>query len=189
MSIKGQEPIAQATTGGAAPRYPDFYTETALASELMIRLAGKPAGGGPVIPAGSTAGFPTVVVWVEAGSEVLVYLSSVKVKIALGIAAVSIDLECDQTGRQTLIVPLALGSPTDSAGLLAVTDDLPRGNGVLVARWGKAVQAAVWSVLLGLVKDFAAERQLSPIGLSTTGAQLQLHAGEALSVSVGGITG
>jgi hypothetical protein len=162
-------------------RYPDRFTEASLAAELSVRLTGKPAAGG-IFPTPVTEGRATAVVWVEAGSEVLVYLDSVKVRIAGNVLAVSIDLDSDQTGRTPLIVTLALGGTADPVGMLAVTDDLPRGNGLLAARWGGSVTSAVWGALLALLRDFAAERRLSPVGICISGAALQLVAGDPIAV-------
>jgi len=159
-------------------RYPERYSEATLGAELSTRLAGKLASGGSLV-----TGRATSVVWVDAGSEVMVYLDSVKVKIAGNVVAVSIDLESDQTGRTPLIVTLALGATGDLAGMLAVTDDLPRGNGLLAARWGGAVTSAVWSALLGLLQDFASERRLNPAGFAVMPGVLRLVADNPILIT------
>jgi hypothetical protein len=94
----------------------------------------------------------------------------------------SVDLETDQTGRTPLVVAFALGS-RDDAGLVAATDELPRGNGLLAARWGPALRAAAWASLLMLAQDHANERGAAPLGLALTGGQLHLHAGPDLRVA------
>jgi hypothetical protein len=152
---------------------PDNFGEGALVSALVPRLAGTPSDGSR--PA-SSAPPDDGVVWVDAGDEVLVHLSAAQVRILDGTLLVSIDLETDQTGRTPLTVALALGSATDPAGLVAVTDEFPRGNGQLAARWGPSIQAAVWSSLLGLSKDHAAERSKAPRGISAAPGLLSLHA-------------
>jgi hypothetical protein len=167
-------------------RYPERYSDATLAAELSIRLPGKPASGG-TLPLTAPGAHTPAVVWVDAGSEVVVYLDSVKVKIAGSTLMVSIDLECDQTGRTPLIATLALAAPGDPAGLLAVTDDLPRGNGVLAARWGGAVISAVWAAMLGLVQDFASERNLAPAGFAASNGMLLLIASEPIVVNTGGL--
>jgi hypothetical protein len=159
-------------------RYPDRYTELSLATELGIRLIGRSADGTP-LPS-STERPTQKVVWVDAGDEVLVHLDSINIKIIDGMLLVSIDLECDQTGRTALIVPLALGSGEVAAGMVATTEEFPRGNGLLASRWGAAVQAAVWGALLGLLNDFATERDLAAISFSATSGALSLTADEPL---------
>src|SRR5262245_10254939 len=158
-------------------KYPPRYDETSLGVELSTRIAGRPADGSPLIPGATRA---AKVIWVDAGDEVLVHLDSLRVAVRNRLVAVSIDLESDQTGRTPLVCTFALGDSTDPAGLFAVTNELPRGNGLLAARWGAAVQAAVWNSLLGLVKDHAGERNLAPLGLIAVDGALSLRAGDPI---------
>ena len=134
-------------------------------------MSGTPADGST--PPSSA---PAKVVWVQKGDEVLVHLDSMQIRIADNTLLVSIDLETDQSGRTPLVVPFALGTSGDLAGLIAVTDDIPRGNGLLAARWGKAVQSAAWSSLLALARDHATERDAAPHSITLAGGQLHLHA-------------
>jgi hypothetical protein len=111
-----------------------------------------------------------------------VHLDSTRVRILDRTLLVSVDLETDQTGRTPLVVALALGDAADPAGLIAVADALPRGNGLLAARWGQTLQSAVWASMLGLAFDHALERNQAPRGISVRAGQLQLHAGQPLQV-------
>jgi hypothetical protein len=160
-------------------KYPDRFTAPALAAELATRLTGSSATGGTV-PVNPTGAPNLAVVWVDAGSEVLVHLDSLQVRFVANTALFSIELECDQTGRTPLIVALALGGIDDPAGLIATTDEFPRGNGLLTARWGAAVQSAIWSSLLGLAQDFAAERKTTALGITVAGGVFQPVTGAAL---------
>jgi hypothetical protein len=117
------------------------------------------------------------------GDEVLIHLDSIRTRILDRMLLVSVDLETDQTGRTTMVVPLALGNATDAAGLVAVTDEYPRGNGLLASRWGKAVQAAVWSTMLSIAREHATERSAAPLGISASVGGMNLHAGPPLSVA------
>jgi hypothetical protein len=121
-----------------------------------------------------------MVIWVDRGDEVLVHLDSISIRISVGVLLVSVDLETDQTGRTPLVVTLALGVPGDPAGLVAVTDELPRGNGLLAARWGQTLQQAVWASLLQVAGDHAAERGLHPLGITASESFITLLAGPAL---------
>jgi hypothetical protein len=94
----------------------------------------------------------------------------------------SVDLETDQTGRTPLIVSLALSTGNDAGGLVAVTNELPHGNGSLAARWGPSLQAAVWASLLGLAQDFGATQNGAPRALTLAGGKLNLQAGPPLQV-------
>ncbi len=158
------------------PAVNDQYTPTQLASALAVRLVGTPADGS-LTPVTAPLG---PVIWVERGDEVLVHLESTQVRIQADSVLVSVDLETDQTGRQPLVVALCLNTGADGAGLVAATDELPRGNGLLAARWGQNLQAAVWAILLNMSQQHAFERQLAPIGLSISGTTLNFHAGAPL---------
>jgi len=100
-----------------------------------------------------------------------------------GTLLVSIDLETDQTGRSPLIVALTLSAdPKDPAGLVATTDEYPRGDGRLASRWGRPLQAAVWASLISLAQDHAAERSGAPQAITITPKGLTLQAGPPLSL-------
>jgi hypothetical protein len=159
------------------PAVPDQIQGPQLAGFLQSHLAGTPSDGSTF-----TGSPPASVVWVDAGDEVLVHLDSIKTQIAGQSVVVSIDLETDQTGPSPIVVVFALGTD-DTGGLIAATDEYPRGDGALVARWGAAVQAAAWSAMLSLAGAHAAERGLSPRGLAVVGGQLSLIAGQALKVA------
>jgi len=163
---------------GPAPAIPDVLSPAALADALRLRLAGAPADGGA-----SPSAAPARVVWVDHGDDVLVHLDALQIQIVGQNVLVALDLETDQTGRKTLVVPFALAAAGGDAGLIAVTDALPRGNGMLVARWGSAVQAAVWNSLLSLAEDHASERSAAPRGLTIDAGALRLRAGPSLRVS------
>ena len=119
-------------------------------------------------------------IWVDRGDEVLVHLESTQVRIQGNSVLVSVDLETDQTGRQPLVVAFSLGDGTDGAGLVATTDELPRGNGLLAARWGPALQSAVWASLLNMAQIHATERRKAPLGLSINENTLNFQAGAPL---------
>jgi hypothetical protein len=160
------------------PKIPDHLDEAALLSEVAIRLAGTPADG-----TAASGQAPQKVIWVERGDEVLVHLDSMRIQILDGLVLVSVDLETDQTRRTPLVVSFAVGRDNDPAGLVAVTDEFPRGNGLLASRWGRALQAAVWQSLLGIAKDHATERAAAPQGIAAARGRLSLQAGAALKVT------
>jgi hypothetical protein len=156
------------------------FDEKTLISEMSSRLAGRPADGSRSIAPGRAGSPANVVVWVDAGDEVLVHLDSVAVRMVGQTLLVSVDLETDQTGRTPLVVSLALGAGKDAAGLVAVTDELPHGNGLLAARWGPHLQAAVWACILGMAQDFSAQLSSVPRGLTIANGVLNLEAGSPL---------
>jgi len=165
----------------APGRIPNQFDPSGLAKTLSLRLAGTPADGSRATPSAGDAMGP--VIWVDHGDEVLVHLESMEVQMLDGIMLVSVDLESDQTGRTPLIVSIAFGKSDDGAGLLGVTDEYPRGNGVLAARWGAVLQEAVWASLLGLAKDHAMQSGQAPRAISITAGKLVLQPGRPLEAS------
>jgi hypothetical protein len=167
------------------PANPGQFNETALAAAIVPRLAGSSAANGTPPPAAQKA-----VIWVDRGDEVLIHLDSVRVKIADRLLLISVDLETDQTGRTPLITAFALGDDKDPAGLVAVTDDLPHGNGVLASRWGKILQEALWASVLAIVTDHAQVARGVALGITAKTGSLQLHLGTTpihLPVNVSGV--
>jgi len=94
------------------------------------------------------------VVWSDLGDEVLVHLDSLTIEVDDGLIRAGLDLESDQTGRETLVVPIAVGDRREEGVTIAVTESVPMGHEGLAARWGQAVQAAVWAGVL----DYARTR-------------------------------
>jgi hypothetical protein len=178
LFLKTPLPVGPPPVTEPPPKIPDQIGTAQLASLLQVRLAGTPADGAAPATGGSA---PTTVVWVDRGDEVLVHLDGTATQVVGNCVLVSIDLETDQTGRTPLVVAFALGS-SDAAGLVVATDEFPRGNPVLAARWGQAVQAAAWSALLSVSSDHASERGLSPQAMTAAGGRLRLVAGAPLSV-------
>ena len=161
------------------PKVPDRVTPAGLGVELKARLGGAAFTGG-----GGTT--PSQLVWVDGGDEVLVHVDSLTTRALDGALLVSVDLETDQTGRQPLVVVLSMAAADDGAGLVAVTEDVPRGDPVLAARWGAALQNAVWAALTELARAHADERAGAPRALVVTADGLRLVAGAPLRVVPGG---
>lgn len=155
------------------PQINDTYTPAQLAPTLAIQLVGTPADGSQ--PSTTQPSGP--VIWVDQGDEVLVHLESTQVRLTGDCLLVSVDLETDQTGRQPLIIAFSISDGADDAGLIATTDDLPRGNGLLAARWGHVLQSAMWASILNMSKQHAFERQQAPNGISIANGMLNFHAG------------
>jgi len=145
-----------------------------------VRLAGTPANGARMPANQSYAS----VIWVDGGDEVLVHLNSATVRIMDRMLLVSVDLETDQTGRTPLVVALAVSGEGEPAGLVATTDEFPRGNALLAARWGRALHAAVWASVLALAGEHATERAMAPLGISAATGRLRLQAGNPLQAEV-----
>lgn len=160
------------------PQVEDQYSAPALAQALSVRLIGAPADGSRA-PSGPVSG---PIVWVDRGDEVLVHLESTQVRLQTGCLLVSVDLETDQSGRQPLVMAFSLSNGADDAGLIAATDEFPRGNGILAARWGQPLQSAMWASLLKMSQQHAFEREKAPRGISIAGDTLRFHADTPLEV-------
>lgn len=165
MSAGPPLPPAPPLDPNADPKIPDQFNDTTLAAAIAQRLAN-----------GNAAALQLkAVVWVDRGDEVLVHLDNLRAKTADRLLLLSVDLETIQTGRTPLVCVFAVGNDKDPAGLVAVTDELPRGNGVLAARWGKILQEALWTSLLAISADHAAAAKATAIGISVTAGSLALH--------------
>ncbi len=106
-------------------------------------------------------------IWQDGDGEVLVHLDQTMVEMFPGLILVALTLETDETGPGQLVVPFAVGSPGSPAGLLAVTEQQPRGPVQLVDRWGQAATAAAWLALLDVAHGLALQS-----GVDTNGARL-----------------
>lgn len=166
-------------------KIPNQLSEADLTVQVATRLVGTTANGTP-LTGGSSSTPPAKVIWIDHGNEVLVHLDSTAVQIFDRVVLVSVDLETDQTGRTPLVCAFAVGGPGELGGLIATTDDLPRGLGSLASCWGRQLQSAVWSSLMGLANDHAAERNLTPRGLAASAGTLHLTAGQAFTKVGGG---
>jgi hypothetical protein len=167
-------------------KIPDQLGEAALTQQISVRLIGTTANGVPLPQAAAGTPPPTKVIWVDHGNEVLVHLDSTTVRILDRSVLVSVDLETDQTGRTPLVCSFAVSGAGELGGLVATTDELPRGLGSLASAWGQQLQSAVWSSLMGLANDHASERSLTPRALSAAAGTLSLSAGTALTNAPGG---
>ncbi len=95
------------------------------------------------------------VLWREGDRQLLVYPTRVTAQFAVGVVAVSIPVFCDQVGEAVVHVTFVVGDPTQPAGLLAATEERPRGPAVVVDAWGDNLVAFAWHVLLEVTANVA----------------------------------
>lgn len=112
------------------------------------------------VAAGSAAGFPAggrsdTVVWTLGGSELLVIVAKVQVRIDRGVIVVIIPVSCDQTPEAAIEVGFAVGDDSRPAGMLAVAEDRPRGPAAVVDLWGDALTGFAWQVVLSVTTGVA----------------------------------
>lgn len=134
-------------------RVPDSLDESGLAARLRAALVGHSA---------TSTGDEAAVLWEDRGDQVLVHVASLQVRMVQQVLVVAVDMETDQTGRAPLILRFLFGATTDAAGLVPATEDLPHGNPILAARWGRIFQDVIWAGVLGTARDHAAERDSVP---------------------------
>lgn len=152
------------------PFEPDAAVEDVAPAELTNELRTSLAGGDPTT---------TRVVWTDLGDEVLVHLDSLAVEVRDGAIHASLDLDSDQTGRQTLTVPFAVGDRREDGAAVALTEDLPTGHAGLAARWGRSVQAALWSGVLDMARTRAEVAEGIPGRIWIEGGRVFFEASEA----------
>lgn len=147
-------------------------SEAELAAELRRRLVGIPFDA----PSGSAreSTSPAQVIWVENGHELLVHLNSLAVRVRPGLLLASLDVEADQTGRTMVVTPFALPEP-GKGGLIAVTEERPRGDPAVVSHWGTTIQEAIWAALLGIAEEMANQRGHLPTELAAGEGALHLR--------------
>jgi hypothetical protein len=143
----GLLPPSPLDPGGIGPEIPLNPDEL---QKLVTAAVPKAAG----LPPGSAA---ESVVWTLAGNELLVLLAKVTVKlVGDGIALVRIPVHCDQVEAAAVTVPIAVGDNKRPAGLLAATEDRPRGPAAVVDVWSEALTAFAWQALLAIATAVAA---------------------------------
>jgi hypothetical protein len=132
--------------------------------QQLARLAALGAAGidGP-------EGQPTApgVVWVDGDRELFVLVTEVQVALAPGVVAVTIPVQCDQTGPTQVHVSFAVGTSKRPLGMVAASEQRPRGPRAVVDVWGDALLAFAWQVVLDVAAGTAAHA-----GQDTAGAFL-----------------
>lgn len=107
------------------------------------------------------------VIWEQAGSELLVHFKRSRVAVLDGLVLVGLTVETIETERTEVTVPFAVGRPDRLAGMVVTTEPVPRGPEVIVDRWGEAIIAAAWQILLDVVATLCART-----GVDTRGTPL-----------------
>ena len=96
-------------------------------------------------------------IWVQDGSELMVMTGKVTVSLDDGIVVVTVPVSCDQAQGVSIQVPFAVGGSNQPAGMVAATEDRPRGPAVVVDVWGDALIAFAWRVLMTVAARVAGQ--------------------------------
>jgi hypothetical protein len=101
-------------------------------------------------------------VWQDLDSELAVDVGRVRVALRGGLLLVGLPVRCDQVGGDqgegtVLVIPIALGTPAEPAGLVGTAETPARGTSELVvAVWGETAVAATWLAFLEVCRRVAA---------------------------------
>ena len=100
----------------------------------------------------------------EDGSEVLIHVNTLAAVFHNGHASFTVDMECDQCGRAPIVVRFYLGRRTDLRNLKGTREDGPLGHPIIVGRWARPLQDAIWFGMLDLVSASISNSEAEGIG-------------------------
>jgi len=105
---------------------------------------------------GLNAAGPNAVVWQQQNNRVVIFADSLKTRLLNGWLLANLDLQADETGRQTLQFVFYLGAEGAGDGLHAgatVNASTPQGS-KLAEVWGVAIERVVWDAVLDALEVF-----------------------------------
>jgi hypothetical protein len=123
-----REPLPPGTAGAVIP----------LPSEFFQRL----------LAAAAVEDNPGTQIWTSGGSELLVQTGKIRVSLDDGLVVIGVPVSCDQVASVVIQIPFATGSKDSPAGMIAATEDRPRGPAAIVDFWGEALIAFAWRIFL-----------------------------------------
>jgi hypothetical protein len=96
------------------------------------------------------------VLWEQQGSRALIHVDSLKARLLPGWLLCNLDLQADETGRQTLQFIFYLGSPGQGDGLRAggAVKAANAQASQLAAIWGSSIQRVLWDAVLDALEAF-----------------------------------
>jgi hypothetical protein len=99
-------------------------------------------------------------VWQNLDSELAVHHRESRAALLEGLVLVGLPTRCDQIpspapADSELVVPLAVGSPAEPAGLVMAAEPVARGPQLLVDVWGETAVAAAWLALVDVCRFLA----------------------------------
>ncbi|GLY99564.1 hypothetical protein [Actinoplanes sp. NBRC 103695] len=95
-------------------------------------------------------------VWQDLDNELAVHSLELRVALREGLLLAALPVQCDQA-RTQLVVPYALGTESEPAGLIGTAETAARGaDPLVVAVWGPTAVAAVWIAFRQVCETVAA---------------------------------
>lgn len=104
---------------------------------------------------------PRAMVWTSGTDSLLVFLDSVTVVTTEGLVTVSVDVACDElagrrgTSKRRIMIDIVIGTQARPTGLLAAAP-VPRGDSLIVGRWGDELTALAWRAMLDTAASLTA---------------------------------
>lgn len=99
----------------------------------------------------------TPILWELGLDRLLVHPADSKVVLGDGFVDVFLAVECDQTGRTSVVVTFVTATKDRPAGFIVAAEDRPRGPQVIANLWGEAIVALCWRALVETALAVAAE--------------------------------
>lgn len=122
------------------------------------------------------------VVWSDRGSQLLLHVDSLQVRLVNTMLVVAIDTETVEFGKAPLIVRFIFGTDKDPAALVASTDETAHGHPVIAARWGELFRSVVWAAVVRLSVAQATKGGLQPRSISLREDHIAFGSDEPVSV-------
>jgi len=116
------------------------------------------------------------VVWEDRGSQLLLHVGRLQVRMLDNVLVVAVDTETAEFGVMPLIVRFVFGDRRDPATLVASSDETIHGHPLVAARWGPLFRGVIWSAIVRLSEAHADERGLRPTSIVISKGQLSFAA-------------
>ena len=118
-----------------------------------------------------------VALWKDDDARVLIHGDDLAAHVRDHGILVSVNLEADEA-QGTVSVALALASGNEQPDLVAAAEERATGERELAARWGQALQEAVFAVLVELLDEAARNEGAEAVGLRVRDGALELAVAE-----------
>lgn len=91
------------------------------------------------------------VVWSDRGSQILLHVGKLQVRLATATLVVAVETESVEFGVAPLVVRFVFGADGGPSSLVAATDATALGHPDVAARWGDLFRDVIWAALARLV--------------------------------------
>jgi len=106
-----------------------------------------------------------VVMWRDRGSDLLVHVAKLQVRLLANTIVVAVDTQSAEFQVAPVIVRFVFGGENDAASLVAATDEAALGHPSIASRWGELFRSVVWAALVRLAVTQANRRGMEPSSL------------------------